>query len=185
MSLPPSLIQPHASESITLELTSVFVYGTLMPGERWEKVAKRGGAYHAEPAQLSGVVLADLRPEGYPALFADAEAVTPVHGWLYTYDAESWPRALPFLDDLEGLHLEPPLYQRLRVTAQTSSGVRQTWVYLYARAARRTAEGFILVQSGRWADVAERHQEGPRWTWESEAAGNSALMPTSKAGGCT
>ncbi|TSA87147.1 gamma-glutamylcyclotransferase [Deinococcus detaillensis] len=148
------------------DLTSVFVYGTLMPGERWEEVARRGGSYHAEPAQLSGVVLADLRPEGYPALFADEGASVPVSGWLYTYDAQSWVSVLPFLDDLEGLHLTPPLYHRVQVTAQTQQGPHQTWVYLYARPARRDAAGFFPVASGRWSDVPERHSEGPRQTWE-------------------
>ena len=134
---------PALTTSDQPEPTSVFVYGTLMPGERWEAVARQGGAYHAQIAQLSGVVLADLRPEGYPALFADAQASVAVHGWLYTYDAASWPRALPFLDDLEGLHLSPPLYERVRVTVQTSGGPAQAWVYLYARAAPPARAGLL------------------------------------------
>ena len=155
----------------------MFVYGTLMPGERWEAVARRGGAYHAQIAQLSGVVLADLRPEGYPALFADAQASVPVHGWLYTYDAASWPRALPFLDDLEGLHLSPPLYR-----ARSGHGPEQ----------RRTGPGLgVPLCPGRpparagllsggfgpLGGVPERHLEGPRQTWETpESDGGDALF---------
>jgi len=174
-----SSLGDHPSGKQT-ELTSVFVYGTLMPGERWESVARQGGEYQAQPAQLGGVVLADLRPEGYPALFAEPQASTAVHGWLYTYDAASWPRALPFLDDLEGLHLSPPLYQRAVVSVQTATGPAPAWVYLYARPGRRHAPGFVPVVSGRWADVPERHLEGPRQTWETpEDEGGS---PTSGLG---
>ncbi|GAA4006920.1 hypothetical protein GCM10022631_18200 [Deinococcus rubellus] len=171
MSQPDAPVTDASSESTgsepSREPTSVFVYGTLMPGERWEAVARRGGTYHAQIAQLGGVVLADLRPEGYPALFTDAQASAVVHGWLYTYDAASWPLALPFLDDLEGLHLSPPLYERALVTVQTAGGPARSWVYLYARTDRRHAPGFVPVISGRWADVPERHLEGPRQTWET------------------
>ncbi|WP_237724783.1 gamma-glutamylcyclotransferase family protein [Deinococcus alpinitundrae] len=166
----PSMDDSLSSEPLSSgpsELTSVFVYGTLMPGERWESVARQGGEYQAQMAQLGGVVLADLRPEGYPALFEEPQASSVVHGWLYTYTAASWPRALPFLDDLEGLHLSPPLYQRVRVSVQTADGLAPAWVYLYARPGRRQAPGFVPVVSGRWADVPERHLEGPRQTWET------------------
>ena len=155
------------------ELCSVFVYGTLMPGERWEDVARQGGAYQAEPARLRGAVLADLRPEGYPALFwrsdvPNAQAASEVHGWLYTYTSATWPLALPFLDELEGLELSPPLYQRLQITVQTESGPRPAWTYFYARRSRQNAAGFHLVSSGRWTDIPQRHLSGPRYTWETQ-----------------
>ncbi|AWN24691.1 hypothetical protein DKM44_13515 [Deinococcus irradiatisoli] len=143
-----------------------------MPGERWENVARRGGEYHAEPATLRGAVLADLRPEGYPALFLD-ETAGEVHGWLYTYTPKSWPAALPFLDELEGLDLTPPLYRRVQRRVETATGQRWAWVYLYARQARRAAPGFFPVVSGRWAEVAERHLDGPRQTWEERGEGNA------------
>ena len=159
-----------------LGLPRVFVYGTLMPGERWETVARQGGTYDAQPATLHGAVLADLRPEGYPALFESAQfetapfegtdSASEVHGWLYTYTPESWPRALPFLDDLEGLHLSPPLYRRSEVTVQVVGAEVQAWAYVYARPARQYAPGFEIIVSGRWAEVQERHLEGPRQTWD-------------------
>lgn len=144
--------------SPTFEPCSVFVYGTLMPGERWEKVARRGGDYTAQPATLGGVALADLRPEGYPALFAlsdltaaEREAAPEcVSGYLYTYTPQSWATAQLLLDDLEGLDLTPPLYRRERVTVQTAEGLRPAWVYLYARTERRLAPGVTWLKSGRW-----------------------------------
>ncbi len=143
-----------------------------MPGERWEEVARRGGDYSAEPAVLRGAVLADLRPEGYPALFLDA-AGADVHGWLYRYTTQSWPAALPFLDELEGLDLSPPLYRRVQQSVLTAAGPRRAWVYVYARQARRAAPGFFPVVSGRWADIAGRHQSGPRQTWEETGEGGA------------
>ena len=157
---------PGEADLTEAELTSVFVYGTLMPGERWENVARRGGEYRAQQASLRGVRLADLRPEGYPALFEAPQSDLPVHGWLYTYAPQAWPQALPFLDELEGLHLSPPLYRRVQVTAETAAGPRRAWVYLYNRAARQQAPGFQWVASGRWTDAAERHLDGPRQTWD-------------------
>lgn len=168
------------------ELSSVFVYGTLMPGERWEGVAQQGiqqstqqglqgGGLTRERATLHGAALADLRPEGYPALFPVQEVAaelpqgvaTSVQGWLYRYAPQSWPQALPFLDDLEGLDLTPPLYRRERVEVESLRGVQPAWVYFYARAERRNAPGFVWVGSGNWTDVPERHQEGEREAWEA------------------
>ncbi|WP_420595140.1 gamma-glutamylcyclotransferase family protein [Deinococcus sp.] len=161
-----------------LGLPRVFVYGTLMPGERWETVARQGGTYDAQPATLHGAVLADLRPEGYPALFEArqfeatqfeaANSASEVHGWLYSYTAESWPRALPFLDELEGVQLSPPLYRRSEVMVQTGSAEVQAWAYFYARPARRNAPGFEIIASGRWAEMQGRHLEGPRQTWDDQ-----------------
>ena len=144
-----------------------------MPGERWEHVARQGGAYRAEPARLPGAVLADLRPEGYPALFMcgdvpEQDAADEVHGWLYTYTPTSWRLALPFLDELEGLDLTPPLYYRRQVTVQTQAGPRPAWAYFYARQSRQQAPGFQVMASGRWTDAPERHLSGPRQIWDTD-----------------
>jgi gamma-glutamylcyclotransferase (GGCT)/AIG2-like uncharacterized protein YtfP len=139
-------------------LTSVFVYGTLLPGERNEHVARQGSAYQTEPATLDGALLCDLRPEGYPALFQEGQG--RVHGSLYTYAPADWAAALPLLDDLEGLHLEPPLYRRAEVTVQTAGGPRPAWVYFYARDNRRQAPGCVPVPSGRWTEMPGRDQPG-------------------------
>ena len=122
---------------------AVFVYGTLMPGERYEAVAQAAGeALSRERATLSGHLLYDLRPEGYPALVAGGNRT--VHGWILMYSAEQWPAALAHLDDLEGLHLTPPLYARLE---------------------RLEQPGCVAVLSGDWTAVADRHVEAP---WPGE-----------------
>ncbi len=165
---------PYSSGPEPVALTSIFVYGTLMPGERWEKIAQQGGEYRAQRATLEGALLADLRPEGYPALFelSDVQAnhhpahPAPVIGWLYTYTPQSWAAALPFLDDLEGLHLTPPLYRRAQVTVQTATGPQPAWVYFYARLRRVGQPGLSWVTSGQWQDVPDRHHTGERITWE-------------------
>lgn len=143
-------------QSARAPLTSVFVYGTLMPGERNEHVARQDSPYQIEEAALDGALLCDLRPEAYPALFEEGGG--QVHGYLYTYAPADWAAALPLLDDLEGLHLEPPLYRRTKVTVQTAGGPRPAWVYSYARAERRRAPGCVPVPSGRWTEVPGRDQ---------------------------
>ena len=139
-------------------LTSVFVYGTLMPGERNEAVARQGGAPQSKGASLDGALLCDLRPEAYPALFREGQG--RVHGHLYTYAAADWAAALPLLDDLEGLHLTPPLYRRAEVTVWAAGRQRPAWVYWYAREDRRHSPGCLPVPSGRWGDVPQRDQPG-------------------------
>ncbi|MFC6661172.1 gamma-glutamylcyclotransferase family protein [Deinococcus multiflagellatus] len=102
----------------------VFVYGTLMPGERNAHVAALGGPFRAQRAVLRGFALYHLSPEAYPALVPgppDAE----VSGQLLSYTPEAWRAALPFLDDLEGLHDTPPLYTRQPVTLHLEGGERR------------------------------------------------------------
>ena len=143
---------------------AVFVYGTLMPGERYEAVAQAAGeALSRERATLSGHLLYDLRPEGYPALVAGGNRT--VHGWILMYSAEQWPAALAHLDDLEGLHLTPPLYARTLAQGQTQAGLQTVWVYLYARLERLEQPGCVAVLSGDWTAVADRHVEAP---WPGE-----------------
>lgn len=154
----------------------MFVYGTLMPGERYEAVAQAAGeAVNRERATLTGHLLYDLRPEGYPALVAEGGATgqsntvhsNTVHGWILTYSAEQWPAALAHLDDLEGLHLTPPLYARTLAQAQTQAGLQTVWVYLYARPERLEQPGCVAVPPGDWTTVADRHGATP---WPGEEA---------------
>lgn len=145
----------------------VFVYGTLIPGERNAWVAEAAGApERRERATLHGYALHDLRPEGYPALTSGTQTV---QGWLLHYDAETWPSALSHLDDLEGLHLVPPLYIRTLADAVTDSGPQQVWVYLYARAARLAQPGCELVVSGDWTTRTDRMTDSV-WPGEEEAS---------------
>ncbi|HWG84047.1 MAG TPA: gamma-glutamylcyclotransferase, partial [Deinococcales bacterium] len=58
--------------------------------------------------------------------------------------------ALHFLDRLEGVDEQPPLYERVRVSAVTARGPLECWTYLYARLERLTAAGATRV-AGAWA----------------------------------
>ena len=127
-----------------------------MPGERNAWVAEAAALpERTERAQLHGYTLYDLRPEGYPALVAGGGTVD---GWLLHYGA-GWEAALPHLDDLEGLHLTPPLYRREHAQADTEGGPQTVWVYVYARSARLESAGAQVVASGRWIDTADRERD--------------------------
>ncbi len=158
----PDDFAPPDSPAEDHQPRSVFVYGTLMPGECNSAVAQAAGTpTMQERATLSGYALYDLRPEGYPALTTGDNAANDntVQGWLLHYSAEQWPAALVHLDDLEGLHLTPPLYTRTQAQASTASGTQTVWVYLYARLDRLTEAGCVSVLSGDWTDVKERQAE--------------------------
>ena len=129
-------------------LHRVFVYGTLLPGERNAHVCSAG--ITRTRATVTGYALFHLEPEGYPVLLPDAHAA-PVHGWVYTYTPEAWPQALPALDALDGVDRVPPLYTRERATARCATGEDvDAWVYIYARAARTRRAGALRVPGGDW-----------------------------------
>ncbi|ADV68844.1 gamma-glutamylcyclotransferase family protein [Deinococcus maricopensis] len=130
----------------------VFVYGTLMPGERNAHVA--GAGVHAARATLAGFALFHLEPEGYPVLRPDPDAA-PVQGWVYTYAPAAWTAALPGLDALEGVHDQPPLYARVRAVAQAAGSALEAWVYVFVRHERLRQGGAVRVPGGDWA--ARRH----------------------------
>ena len=148
------------AEPLNAPLTSVFVYGTLMPGERNAHVAQRGGHYTACPARLGGFRLFHLHPENYPGVTPGTTADS-VQGHVLTYSATDWERALPFLDALEGLHETPPLYTREIVQVEDEDGQRAaTWVYVYARPERLQAPGVQFIGSGDWREANERDKLG-------------------------
>lgn len=136
--------------------TTVFVYGTLMPGERNAHVAAQGGRFHARPATLPGYRLLHLWPEAYPAVVPGDGAGT-VRGFALTYAPADWPLALPFLDRLEGVDEAPPLYTRERVTLALESGeTLPAWVYVYALAERLERPGVVPVPGGDWTVIPDR-----------------------------
>ncbi|GGL75168.1 gamma-glutamylcyclotransferase [Deinococcus aerolatus] len=140
--------------------TTVFVYGTLMPGERNAHVAAQGGAFRAQPARLPGHRLLHLWPEAYPAVVpAGADAAQAVRGYALTYAPADCPVALPFLDELEGVDEIPPLYTRQQVTLTLEGGeTLAAWVYLYALEGRLTRPGVSAVAGGDWTTVADRRR---------------------------
>ncbi|MFC4640430.1 gamma-glutamylcyclotransferase family protein [Deinococcus hohokamensis] len=141
--------------------TTVFVYGTLMPGERNADVAAQGGAFVSRPARLRGYRLLHLHPEGYPAL-VPGDPHEEVRGHALTYGPAVWTSAQPFLDALEGLHETPPLYTREQVQLTLDGGDTQAaWVYLYARAARLQAPGAVHLPGGDWTVQPDRQRPQP------------------------
>ncbi|MDB5044352.1 MAG: hypothetical protein JWQ08_402 [Deinococcus sp.] len=142
-------------------LTTVFVYGTLMPGERNAGVAARGGTFTAQPATLRGHRLLHLTPEAYPAVIP-GRPQDFVLGHALTYAPADWQAALPFLDALEGTEETPPLYTREQVELQLEGGQTLTaWVYLYARADRLSQPGADPVLSGDWREAPDRMRPRP------------------------
>ena len=124
-----------------MNVAKIFVYGTLKPGGSNYLLAK--GVTHAEPAYLEGYELLHFDPEGYPAM---VPGVGRVYGVVLTFaDIEA---ALPALDMLEGLHLTPPEYARVLVTAQPSG--ETVWTYVYVNEMRLAASGVSKVAGGDW-----------------------------------
>ncbi|WP_216321050.1 gamma-glutamylcyclotransferase family protein [Deinococcus aestuarii] len=142
-------------------LTRVFVYGTLMPGERNAHVAAQGGTFEARPARLPGFRLLHLLPEAYPAVVPGG-AGEKVCGQVLTYAREDWGVALPFLDALEGVDEVPPLYTREEVTV-TLEGEETcaAWVYVYANAARLARPGVVPIPDGDWRGAPDRARPRP------------------------
>ncbi len=136
--------------------TTVFVYGTLMPGERNAHIAALGGTFSAQRAVLSGHRLLHLHPEAYPAV-VPGEPGDAVHGHALTYPPTDWAVALPFLDELEGVDETPPLYLRQQVLVTVPDGSSlPAWVYLYALRDRLARPGARPVPGGDWRSVPDR-----------------------------
>jgi gamma-glutamylcyclotransferase (GGCT)/AIG2-like uncharacterized protein YtfP len=133
---------------------SVFVYGTLKPGEKYAHVAEAAGAFRHREGYVDGFVLYHLEPEGYPAIAPSPLGANPsgrrVFGVLLTYlDITT---ALSLLDDFEGLHDSPPHYVRQHVSVGPRG--EEAWVYTYARLERLQHPGASAVPSGVWTGVA-------------------------------
>lgn len=124
--------------------SSVFVYGTLKPGERNHGVIGRGGSFSCEEAHISGFDIYHFHPENYPGIL-QGDGV--VHGWIITYSDIS--KAMPYLDELEGTSMEPPLYNRVLTIAQPQG--TPVWVYVYGRPERCRQPSARRVASGNWS----------------------------------
>lgn len=126
----------------------VFVYGTLKPGLRYYHVATAGGEFESEEGYVDGFDLYHLMPENYPVAIRGSGQI---FGWIYTYsDIE---RALNYLDQLEGIDEDPPLYERVLTTSNTGM---QVWMYLGLDFARYTSSlGASKISSGVWLPEPE------------------------------
>lgn len=131
-------------------LSSVFVYGTLIRGQKYHHIAQMA-PFKAIAARLQGFRLYHLHPEGYPAL-VQGDSSDHVLGELFTYDSADWPKVLPYLDELEGLEDNPPLYIRTAEQVQIEGGAdHRAWIYVYAQPERLSQSGASWVKSGDWA----------------------------------
>ena len=135
----------HVSDTAapTDNIRSVFVYGSLKPGEHNAYVATQAGSFSSRPAYIEGMALYHLEPENYPAMIPGNDRV---YGCVLDY--EDMAAALPALDALEGCDLQPPLYHRRVVWVQPMH--EQVWVYIYAQSQRLEQEGVRYLPQGRW-----------------------------------
>ena len=126
-----------------MQPSSVFVYGTLKPGERNFRVAERGGKFVSAAGHIENHVLYHFEPENYPGVIAGDGVV---HGYILTY--ENITRALPMLDELEGTDSSPPLYDRVVVNVLPRN--EPAYLYVYHDTSRCLQDSAIRMDSGVW-----------------------------------
>ncbi len=106
---------------VPAEVTRVFVYGTLMPGQpRWPALAPYATAWTA--ATAPGRLWDTGR--GYPAARFDATG-DPVPGFLVDLDPALVPDAVTLLDHIEG---EGVLYRRVEVLTSGGPALSYDWL---------------------------------------------------------
>lgn len=129
-------------------LTRVFVYGTLQPGERYHQPYCSGWVITAAPSIVRGQLY--HLPLGYPGL---ATGEDKVHGSLLSFET---PAILQRLDHLEDYSPDRPashnLYQRERTTITTLQGddLGEAWIYRMALD-RIQSLGGIYLPEGKWS----------------------------------
>ncbi|WP_456409577.1 gamma-glutamylcyclotransferase family protein [Oceanithermus sp.] len=122
-----------------MEPQGVFVYGSLLLGERNHGVARAAGLRRLRPARLVDFRLYAL-PQGYPAAVAGRGVVEGA--FFEFYDLA---RALRLLDAFE----ERELYRRRAVRVWTPDGPEVAWAYL-APATAVARRGGVPWPSSRW-----------------------------------
>ena len=116
--------------------TRLFVYGTLRRGDVRAPMlatARRLGTF-----TLAGFDLYDLG--AYPGVVKGGGRVV---GELVELPDDA---LLAYLDEVEGIHDEPPLYRRERIEVDDA----QAWIYVYAR----TVDQARRIESGDWLNRA-------------------------------
>lgn len=132
----------------------VFVYGTLMTGQRNHGCVARWVAT-AQPATVNGLLY--QLPYGYPAV---VQGPGKVHGELLTF--AYFGDALAAMDRLEGY--EGPgqdnFYERIDAVARLQNGsVASCFMYVFAQERKGWLDlHAVLIQGGDWLDnSAARH----------------------------
>ena len=127
----------------------VFVYGTLKPGYRNYPVALKAGPHDVVgKATLSGFTMFGLSPEFYPGI---TEGDGVIEGVVLKY--HDMDTALPILDELEELHLDPPGYRRDVLTVHLEDGSPlDCIVYIYIRQSRLQQAGMYSIPTGVWQE---------------------------------
>ena len=132
----PPLARARAERELGLETPKtehrVFVYGTLLSGERNARFAL--GARRV--AATTKGTLYDPH-YGFPAFVREGETI--VKGELLTVDDEGFKS----MDRLEGY---PSLYRREEIMVMTGAGRRKAWVYIMNRLPERAK----VIESGDW-----------------------------------
>jgi len=114
---------------------SLFVYGTLLEGER---MAGLLGNSPRQPARVRGEIY--RLPAGYPAMRVGGDSF--VHGELVERTDD---RTLTLLDQYEGVH--EGLYQRVEVTALAGLERITAWAWVMDDP---YLKGGKLIESGKW-----------------------------------
>lgn len=135
---------------------SVFVYGTLKPGEFYYPQYCEGKCVEAREARVKGQLF-DL-PFGYPAM-TEGEGV--VYGYLFQFADEQILRDLDELEDYDPTRsTDANEYQRVAVEVCDLSGgaIGRAWTYVMS-AERVRRSGGVFLADGVW--TGQRTQPTP------------------------
>ena len=123
---------------------SVFVYGTLMKGERSHDLLRPRARHAHGPARIEGAAL--VRIDWYPGLVLGADGT--VHGELYEVDeVHELLIELDEYEDFTGYGDSRSLYRRSLVSALTNDGTQLAWTYVYLG----DSSALERIPSGRWS----------------------------------
>jgi gamma-glutamylcyclotransferase (GGCT)/AIG2-like uncharacterized protein YtfP len=146
-SLRPALVHADAAGAVVAPLPpvdAVFVYGTLLRGERNAHVLHGPLVVRVTDAALHGATLHET-PEPYPVMRLGGDGV--VHGELAVLsDVETALGPLDALETFTGYGRRDRMYHRTLVTVRTADGARLAWTYVAGEAIVAGAR----IGSGRW-----------------------------------
>ena len=141
-------ICPNSEDRVGVsEQRTVFVYGTLRPGQpNWERLLAQW-TERTVSGRLAGVELLDCG--WYPAAVERPGAAGAI-GDVVWIRRDPWPEVLSALDHFEGY--EPAnadrLYDRVIRSVETAEGPVECWVYLAGSKLARS--GRPVVPGGDW-----------------------------------